>query len=358
MDSLDSPQRATQAEPDNMEWATYRVGVRFSSLIGDENKSIDKSTKTKHWTLVFTPTLYPVVIRTVEIIPNIDGNIAIANDEHPNQILSVPIAEYTGLEEDIEKILEAHPMRGTKYSPCFNNCQHFVASFLLLLEAFVYNQPRRCFQIINRVRMQEVLDVLTSEGMRLYNKPNIVLQVAQLSHLTLSGGVAIGLAQAAEATVAYTVPASGIAGWFGLTTSVVAPAAYAPVAAAIVPVAAIATVGTGATYLWQSKSWKDKSMFNNPRYHGFPIGPLRPLMPIERVREEDRANKDQAMFFSRAIGRIPIVKGVPVAGQDSSTEESSESCQCRLCRRHTCTCPLICVCSEEFASEMPHCQRE
>ncbi|PVF92631.1 hypothetical protein CPB86DRAFT_801849, partial [Serendipita vermifera] len=76
----------------------------------------------------------------------------------------------------------------------------------------------------------------------------------------------------------------------------------------IVPVAAIATVGTGATYLWQSKSWKDKSMFNNPRYHGFPIGPLRPLMPIERVREEDRANKDQAMFFSRAIGRIPIVK--------------------------------------------------
>jgi hypothetical protein len=360
MEFPDSQQRVTQAEPDNTERARYRVGIRYSALVGSTKEDKSTSTKIKHWSLVFTPVLYPVVVRTVEVIPNIDGNVAFTNEEHAGPIPFVTVAEYMGSEEDIERVLEAHPMRGTKYSACFNNCQHFVATFLLLLESFVYKKANKSFQINDRTQMQEVLDVLTSEGMRLYNKPNMVLQFAQLSHLTLSGGVAIGLAQAAEATVTYTVtstvPAAGIAGWFGATTSVassvVAPAVYAPLAAAVVPFAAIATVGTGAAYLWQSNSWKSKTMFNNPKYHGFPKGQLRPLKPVERVRDEDRENKERILLFGRAIGKIPITKGVTGVGQGSQqpNEESGKGCQCGVCKRRACRCALVCVCCDESSS--------
>jgi hypothetical protein len=360
MEFLDSQQRVTQAEPDNTERATYRVGIRYSALVGSTKEDKSTSTKIKHWSLVFTPVLYPVVVRTVEVIPNTDGNVAFTNEEHAGTIPFVTVAEYTGSEEDIERVLEAHPMRGTKYSACFNNCQHFVAAFLLLLQSFVYKKANKSFQIVDRAQMQDVLDVLTSEGMRLYNKPNMVLQFVQMSHLTLSGWAAIGLAQAAEATVTYTVtstvPASGIAGWFGATTSVassvVAPAAYAPVAAAAVPFALIATAGTGAAYLWQSNSWKSKSMFNNPKYYGFPKGQLRPLEAVERVRDEDRENKERIMLFGRAIDNILISKGVAGVGPHSqqTNKEPGEGCQCGTCRRRACRCALICVCCDESSS--------
>ncbi|PVF93279.1 hypothetical protein CPB86DRAFT_818926 [Serendipita vermifera] len=308
MKSPDTSTPAVQAEPDNTRRGTYRVGVRFSSLENPSENS-DKSAVSKQWTLVFTPARDPDVARTVEIFPNLAGKVAILDKEHISEVSSFPIAEYQGFPEDIERILEVHPARGLHYSPSYNNCQHFVAAFLILLQVFANDEFDRSFKILDASRMDSVLSVLGTEGLKLYNKPNMQLQFGAIRALSLSGWAAAGLTHAAEATVTYTVPASGIAGWFGATTSVVAPAAYASVAAAAAPVITAATVSAGATYFWHRTQWKKQSMFNNPRYHGFPKERGPPLTQADYMQREDMENKGQNKIFQKLLDSIPAPFG-------------------------------------------------
>jgi hypothetical protein len=247
---------------------------------------------------------------------NLNDKVAILDKEHSTEIPFFPVAEYQGCPADVERILENHPMRRSDYSPCFNNCQHFVAAFLILLQVYANDEPNRSFKILDPSRMEQVLSVLGSEGLKLYNKPNMQLQFGAIRALSLSGWAAAGLIQAAGATVTYTVPAGGFFGLFGATTSVVAPAAYAPLAAAVAPVVTAATVGAGATYLWQRNQWKNRSAFNNPRYHGFPEGQQPPLTQDDYLQQEDIENKDRGgRPFQRILDRVPtqrILDNIPV----------------------------------------------
>ncbi|PVF93273.1 hypothetical protein CPB86DRAFT_116064 [Serendipita vermifera] len=295
MDGPESPLCATQAEPDNTEriqW--YGIGMRFSYL-GRPHETSDKSIHMKHWTVVFSSLQGSSMHHTVEIFPNLKANVAIRHERHQSGPSSHVVAAYKGAPDDIERVLEAHPMRRTQYTPCFNNCQHFAAAFLLLLHVYANEKPNRTFEILDEPQLCTVLSVLKAQGSKLYHQPNILFQLGEFSHFAISGGIAVGLSQAAEAIVTYTVPASGLAGWFGATTSAVAPAAYASFAAAVAPVATAATVGVGVAYLWQRNSWRKKSMFDDPLRHGFPQGRRR-LNPVERIQVADLEGK-QGLFL-------------------------------------------------------------
>jgi hypothetical protein len=303
MNIPESSQRATQAGPVNAEQVQwYGVGMRFTYL-GRPDESSEKAIHMKHWTVVFSPLTSSTIHHTIEIFPNLRGNVAIRHEKNKFGVSSHILAIYHGTPDDIERVLEAHPMRGTQYTPCFNNCQHFAAAFLLLLHVYANETPNRKFQMLDENQLCTVLSVLKSQGLKLYNQPNIFFQLGEFSHLAVSGGVAMGLTQAAEATVAYTAPASGLAGWFGATTSIIAPAAYAHVAAAVAPIAVAATVGVGAAYAWRRSTWRKKSMFDDPMYHGFPKGRRR-LNPVERIQVADLEGKQGLLLLGKLSSSV------------------------------------------------------
>lgn len=297
--SMGSLSAALQAEPDNATRSSlYRVGIRFSPL-GNINENSDRSVSSKHWCLVFTPANEPGTCRTVQAFPNIAGKVAILDRNHNEELPYFLLADYHGTEEDVERALEAHPARGSTYSACFNNCQHFAAIFLLFLQTFANGRVNKCFRIVDTNRMQTVQSVLVYQGLKVHNNPNPLFEFGTTRLLALSTCGVASLAMAAEATVTYTVPASGIAGWFGATTSVVVPAAYASAAAISAQAVAVATIGAGGAYWWRSSYWKKQTRFNDPRFHGFPEGELPPLTPEERMQKEDMESKDHLTLFGR-----------------------------------------------------------
>jgi hypothetical protein len=265
-----------------MEIKSYNVGIRFSP-IGNSWRTEETTIHRKHWALVFTPTLEPTNSRVIELLSGGGKAVVMVTNDLNFKLPSHPLAVYEGNLSDTDRILEAHPMRGTFYAPCFNNCQHFAAIFLLLLKAYALLQYDRSFRITHNERMTAVRNVLIREGTKLYNSPNIYLQFAQLSPIPLGGVAFAACTVAAEATVVSTIPAAGIMGWLGMTTTVVAPTATAVLAASVAPIAAASTVIAGAGYMWRSRVWKDKTTFDNPSISGFPRGARRPLSRLERI---------------------------------------------------------------------------
>jgi hypothetical protein len=69
-------------------------------------------------------------------------------------------------------------MRGSCYSAFFNNCQHFVAIFLHLLDAFALKNDDRSFTVTNYVRIKSVQSVLFRDGFKLV--PNVWFGGARL----------------------------------------------------------------------------------------------------------------------------------------------------------------------------------
>jgi hypothetical protein len=130
--------------------------------------------------------------------------------------------------------------------------------------------------------------------------------------IPLAGAVTAGAVVAAETTVATTVtstvittvattiPAGGIAGWFGATTTVLAPAivpvtqivmvpaAYSAFAAFCAPLTLGCVALAGATYVVSKDKWKRHTSFDNPSLCGFPIQLRGPLT----VKECSRPRSD------------------------------------------------------------------
>lgn len=259
---------------------SYNVGIRFSP-IGNSWRTEETIINFKHWALVFTPTLAPTNSRVIELISGGKEVIMLTNDlifELPSH----PLAVYEGDLSDTDRILEAHPMRGSFYAASFNNCQHFAATFLLLLKAYALQHNDRSFRVTHPERMTTIQNVLIREGIKLYNSPNMYMQIARLSPIPIGGAAFAACAVAAEATVVSTVPVAGIMGWLGATTTVVAPAASAALAASVAPIAAASTVVAGLGYVWRARAWKYKTTFDDPSISGFPRGARRPLSRLER----------------------------------------------------------------------------
>jgi hypothetical protein len=199
------------------------------------------------------------------------------------------VALYTGTWDDFKQVIEHHPQRGTKYSETFNNCQHFVGHFFLLLHAFARETPGRKFIVRNNDLYETILSgVFEGDATHLWHKSNLFLSVRNViphsAAIVATGGAAV----AAEATVltTATVPATGLAGWFGMTTttSVLVPAAYASAAAVAVPIALGASVASFASYLYVSGQWRKRTKFVDPRIHGFPEKEKQ--MGVEMTRAE------------------------------------------------------------------------
>lgn len=254
----------------------YKVGIRFSPL-GDYMTTEEAKIYQKHWSLVFTPKYSPTTSRVVEVTEGQEGKVEMIVTDFGIELPAHPLMEYMGELSDADSILEAHPMRESNYSACFNNCQHFSVIFLIFLQAFADASSDKSFQITHSERMETILPVLSKDGRKLYNSPNWYLQNARLAPVSIASAAMMACAAAAEATVATTVPAAGIMGWLGATTTVFAPAAYAAFASSMVPITAAAALASGGAYLWKSHSWMERTMFQDPRQVGFPEGYKKPL---------------------------------------------------------------------------------
>jgi hypothetical protein len=259
----------------------FDVGVRFEVLgtpHGTTAATTDQEATTKrHWALIFTSRKpEPFSIR-VEL-RNTNGDISMPLHKFDEEVYVHPIGTFKGVPDDIDRIIAMHPMRGTKYSAAFNNCQHWVATALVYLQALADKTPDRHMRITNQALYDKVLRALKKSGTSLYNRRNLLFMGAQSIALGSMGGAMVAAGVAAEATTVVTttvaVPAAGIAGWFGATTTAtvatVAPAACATAGLVALPIIGVAGIASGIAVLAVTMEWKDKTMFLDPRRHGLP----------------------------------------------------------------------------------------
>jgi hypothetical protein len=125
----------------------------------------------KHWVLVFTPPSKSFAF-TFEAMPSNDGKETICTPVvYQNGWQDAfPLGTFYGEWDDLIEILAVHPQRGSKYSPSFNNCQHFVATFLLFLQALVSIRPKTWIDIEEPGRYAKIRKVLrNTHGIRIWN---------------------------------------------------------------------------------------------------------------------------------------------------------------------------------------------
>ncbi|KIM33690.1 hypothetical protein M408DRAFT_6097 [Serendipita vermifera MAFF 305830] len=136
-------------------------------------------------------------------------------------------------------VLEAHPQRNSVYSAGCNNCQHFVAIYLLFLEAFANFKPERIIEFVHQNHYANIRVILELEN-EVRNKPNIVL----LALLNLGAGVAAAFINASLISLLW------LPGGIPLL---------------------LALAGYGAiAILREIIKWKKQSKFINPLVSGFP----------------------------------------------------------------------------------------
>jgi hypothetical protein len=100
-----------------------------------------------HWMLVFvsgtTTRAIQLMSPDAKTIRIDDHNI---DPETYNEMPMYHVATYEGKGDDLDRVLRHHPMRSGKYSATFNNCQHYSANFLILLEALAKKSEGRYFE--------------------------------------------------------------------------------------------------------------------------------------------------------------------------------------------------------------------
>jgi len=272
----------------------FYISLAFTHLL--ESRSIgiggtlsdDSIAQTKHWKLVIASSKRARVIelttRDRETIL-----ISLSNIEPRHLYNDLPmynkfhVARYNGHEDDFDRVLRHHPMRGGKYSETFNNCQHFVVHFLVLLKALADGDPTKSFE--GNERWEQLVrsnNVLSTDGTFLWNSPNLYYRMVRLGYpIVLLPAVVVADA-AAGATATAMIPATGIMGWLGAAptaTIVAAPyAAAATVAATTMSVGMVAGAGVGAfVYKRKQRAWKEETKVNHPLLSGFPTG-SRPML--------------------------------------------------------------------------------
>lgn len=266
------------------------VGVRFQPL-GASEPNIENKALMKHWVLVFSPPFGEFTF-TYEAVPGKDDAIHTPIMYYDGALDAYPVGTYHGRWDDLRRVLEVHPQRGTIYSACFNNCQHFVAIYLIFLASHAKYAPGRSWSFDSNSRYRRiasVLNVQTSSGTQLWNRPNIFLAAKNFIPVPVSGAVALSAKAASQIMVPTTVTtirsASGIAGWLVkpsiVSKTVLVPATYAKFASACIPLAIVGTVITGAAYGYNMWSWKQKTIFRNPWISGFPRGQYSVLTSLE-----------------------------------------------------------------------------
>jgi hypothetical protein len=261
------------------------MGVRYQT-IGDPTANAEARIYKRHWVLVFTGEEHAVTIEA-NMDPGEQQNILIERKTVPRAYHAFRLGTFHGEWSDLRNVLRAHPQINTVYSPEYNNCQHFVAIYLLFLNAFAKHAEGRYFIIDNGDRYAGIKKTLNMSEDHVWNNPNMYMVTLGRAVVAGTTGAAGAAVIAAEATTAVTVPAGGIMGWLGVTNVVVVPAAYATFAAVCVPIA-VGLVGLkAASILKKRKDWKLKTLFDNPMILGYPLGDFPDLSIVERPIEMD-----------------------------------------------------------------------
>lgn len=289
---------------------TIRIGICYQPLevlgpaITNGAKEED-AIAIKHWVLVFSPPSQEFAF-TFEAAPGADERKTICTpvNYHTGTYKAFPLGTYYGEWDDLLDVLRIHPQRGSEYSSCFNNCQHFVAIFLLFLQAFAKSTLERKINIDEPTRYTKLRAVLRTAGEgRVWNEPNIAVGAMLFMPIPLGGIAGAGAAIAAEATVTSTVSAGGLAGWFGMTTTVIAPAAYASFAAVCAPIALGLTGVAGAAYILNKSNWRKNTMFRNPSIYGFPIRNALPLS-VQECSSPKASSSDKKALSIGSSARV------------------------------------------------------
>ena len=284
-DVLGPSQVEFQEHATNKDIGQYQVGVRFEPLdsvasMGDRVATTDSFIKTKHWSLAFTPWLDFSSAKKpsfrLDLYPRSDKRVRYVATPVDEKIHMHPIGVWTGCFQDVKELMNDHA-RGKgniEYSPWFNNCQHWAATMLVLLEAQAAKRPGRSFKVYYETMHNKVLSALSKTGDSLYNKPNPLFRGGTATGVTVGTGLAGGLAVASTVTTAITgtvtLPAAGIAGLFGATvteTIAIGTIATAGATAAMVvgPVIGAAALGGAFIVALEASSWKDLTKFEDPR---------------------------------------------------------------------------------------------
>jgi hypothetical protein len=298
----------------------FNIGLSSDHLkISIPIASNDQSMKTCHWAIVIeSPTM--ATPRIIEIAPDAQlQTVYLTYAPAPSDSFAnlQPVATYTGDLEDFDQVLRHHPMRNKIYSACFNNCQHFAAAFFVFLEALAHDHPKKSF--VPAPGYQELItNVFEGEDEHLWHRPNIFLQVAQAMGVKTALGVtALGVTAlgvggitlaASRATVTLTVPAPGIAGWFGFTIPAIAPAWYARTATTTATICAVAAFGIGVGYLYKRSVWKRETTFVDPRRRGgFPTGDKPPINANELDGTTGSRGRPPPSSYVAILSAAPIL---------------------------------------------------
>jgi hypothetical protein len=276
----------------------FTMGVRYQPL-GYPTANAEVAIYKRHWVLVFTGKEHTF---TLEAHKNQDEQqvLLIETNVTSRAYQAFQFGIFHGKWSDLNDIIRVHPQRNTAYSAWYNNCQHFVAIYLLFLNAFANHAEGRYFIIDDGDRYAGIQKSLNMSGNHVWNKPNMIMATLKGAAVVSTTGAAGAAAIAAEATTAVTVPGGGLMGWLGVTNVVVAPASYASFAASCVPIAVGLAGLTGASVLKTRNDWKYRTLFVNPLIMGYPLGYFPDLSFVERPIEMDNSNTITPMSMDSA----------------------------------------------------------
>jgi len=257
----------------------FEISIAYRELKNDVSATDDLMKKSKHWLLVVTRPDNRELDSIIELRRL--EKIWVHYNGHSNLFIPkiYPVATYEGLRNDFDHVLFHHPMnRNPEYKPGLNNCQHFVATFLLFLKAFAYQQQDTGRSFWPGSRYYDILSVLGTgerDGERvLWNLPNPYLSsISAVASLGLTGATGIAAAGAAATKITeVAVPVAGFLGRLGVTqtVAVTVPTVGAGLAAAAVPALIAGAVGVGGITAARCHIWKKKTTFRDPDLYGFP----------------------------------------------------------------------------------------
>ena len=251
------------------------MGYVLRTLENIQLRTPKRAFYSKHWVLVFSQ---GDVAFTFEAF-NSSGDVSMLVSPCPPSYGAFRLGSYYGRWYDLERIMAVHPQRGSLYSATFNNCQHFVALFLLFLNSVAQSKRGRHFSIDNGGRYAKVRGTLNFSGLGVWNKPNLVM--ATLNITTGASGVAVAAARMAGSQQSVILFVGQILGTLGVAETVMSSPYLNAFAAACVP-AALGFAGlTTGTYFWKGHDWKYKAMADNPMLVGYPCQVPAPAFRTE-----------------------------------------------------------------------------
>lgn len=131
---LDEVGRSREAPQGAHTSQKYNVGIRFQP-VGEDRLTEDKI-DIRHWALVLTPastpswTSWSFQMELTTEKPNIFFLFRIFDYE----VKAFPLGTWNGKLNDIHEMIRNHPMRYSTYDIVWNNCQHWAATMVLLLQ--------------------------------------------------------------------------------------------------------------------------------------------------------------------------------------------------------------------------------